>query len=83
MGSRVIPAETSGSERVPCMVAMGWKLEVRVWRSGSNPGHTVIMARTLWPGRVLKTPSQIHPDLGTRWSTYVSIASGDASPDLG
>ena len=40
MGSRVIPAETSRSEGVPGVVPMGWKLEARVWRLGSNPSHS-------------------------------------------
>ena len=77
-----MPAETSRSEGVPGMVPMGWKLEARVWRLGSNPSHRVIMTRMLWPGRVHKTPSQAHPGLGIRWGTYVFIVSHDTGSDL-
>ena len=40
------------------------------------------MTGMLWPGRIHKAPSQAHPGLGTRWGTYVSIASHDTGSDL-
>ena len=76
--SQLRPAEVNEFQAW-CLWAGKWRQKYGDWAAIPV---IVIMTRTLWPGRVHKTPSQAHPGLGTRWSTYVFIASCDTGPDF-